>query len=67
MLLIIYPKNYKQSILTKLCRCSTKKVFLKISQHIQENTCVGVSFSINLQAFSLQLYLKRDSSTGVFL
>ena len=25
-------------------RCSVKKVFLKISQILQENTCVGVSF-----------------------
>ena len=33
-----------------------KKVFLKISEHSQENTCAGVSFA-----------LKRDSDTGVFL
>ena len=26
-------------------RCSVKKVFLKISQYSQENTCVGVSFN----------------------
>ena len=25
-------------------RCSIKKLFLKISQHSQENTCVGISF-----------------------
>ena len=25
-------------------RCSSKKVFLKISQYSQKNTCVGVSF-----------------------
>ena len=35
-------------------RCSVKKVFLEISQNSQE---VG----------GLQLYLKRDSATGVFL
>ena len=40
-------------------RCSSEKVFLKISQYSQENTCVGVSFLIKL--------LKRDSNTGVFL
>ena len=45
-------------------RCSVKKVFLKISQNSQENTCVGVSF---LQVLGLQLYEKRDSNTGVFL
>ena len=40
---------------------------LKISATYQENTCVKLSFLINLQAFSLQLYLKKESSTGVFL
>ena len=25
-------------------RCSIKKIFLKILQYLQENTCVGVSF-----------------------
>ena len=30
-------------------RCSTKEVFLKISQYSQESTCVGVSFLIKLQ------------------
>ena len=31
-------------------RCSAKKLFLKILQNSQENTCVGVSFSIKLKA-----------------
>ena len=31
-------------------RCSAKKVFLKISQNSQENTCARVSFLIKLQA-----------------
>ena len=30
--------------------CSVKKVFLKISQYSQENTCARVSFLIRLQA-----------------
>ena len=30
--------------------CSSEKVFLKISQYSQENTCVGVSSLIKLQA-----------------
>ena len=34
-------------------RCSLKKVFLKISQNWKENTCVGVSFLIKLQAWGL--------------
>ena len=31
-------------------RCSVRKVFLKISQNLQENTCVAASFLIKLQA-----------------
>ena len=31
-------------------RCSTKKVFLEISENSQENTCSRVSFLIKLQA-----------------
>ena len=30
--------------------CSVKKMFLEISQNLQENTCVRVSFLIKLQA-----------------
>ena len=44
-----------------------KQVFLKISQNSLENTCARVSFLIRFQASGLQLYLKRDSGTGVFL
>ena len=35
-------------------RCSVKKVFLKISQNSQENTCARVSFLIKLQASGLR-------------
>ena len=38
--------------------CSVKKVFLEISQNLQENTCARVSSS---------LAQKRVSGTGVFL
>ena len=31
-------------------RCSVKKMFLEISQNLQENTCARVSFLIKLQA-----------------
>ena len=34
---------------------SVKKVFLKISQNSQENTCARVSFLIKLRASGLQL------------
>ena len=42
------------------------KVFLKISQNSQENTCARVSFLIKLQDWGLQLFEKRDSGSGVF-
>ena len=47
--------------------CPVKKVFLEISQNSQENTFARASFLIKLQAWDLQLYLKRGSGTGVFL
>ena len=37
-------------------RCSVKKVFLKISQNSQENTCARVYFLTKLQAWGLHLY-----------
>ena len=37
-------------------RCSVKKVFLKISQNSQKNTCARISFLIKLQSSALQLY-----------
>ena len=43
-------------------RCSAKKVLLKILQHSQENTCVGVS----LRAFKSAILSKRDSNDDVF-
>ena len=39
--------------------CSVKRVFLNISQNLQENNCAGVSFSTKLQADQ-----KRDSGSG---
>ena len=39
---------------TRIALC--KKVFLEISQNLQENTCARVSFLIQLQALGLQLY-----------
>ena len=37
-------------------RCSVKKVFLKISQNSQENTCARVYFLTKLQTWGLHLY-----------
>ena len=49
--------------------CSVKKnFFFLISQNLQENPCVVVSFLIKLQARDLQLYLETDFDTdSVFL
>ena len=44
-----------------------QKLFLKISQYSEENTYVGISFSIKMQAFRPAALLKRDSNTWVFL
>ena len=37
-------------------KCSVKKVFLKTSQNLLENTFVGVSFLIKLQPSGLNLF-----------
>ena len=42
-------------------RCSLKKVYLKIWQNSQENTCARVSFLIKLQEPAI--LLKKDSGT----
>ena len=42
-------------------------MFLEISQKSLESTCARATFLIRFQASGLQLYLKRESGTGVFL
>ena len=63
----IAEKHVTDFVEAVIQRCSVKKVFLEISQNLQENTCARVSFLIKLQALRLQLYEKRDSGTGVLL
>ena len=46
-------------------RCSIKKVFLKISQNSQENTCVRVSFLIKVQAEAWN-FIKTNTLAQVF-
>ena len=46
-------------------RCSIKKLFLKISQYSQENTCVGIFFLIKLQPYRPATLLK-ETPTQVF-
>ena len=48
-------------------KCSLKKVFLKVLQNPQKNTCARVSFLIKLHASGLQQFYKRDSGRSVFL
>ena len=43
------------------------EIFLKISQNLQKNTYVGVSFFNKVAGSWLQLYFKRDSDIGIFL
>ena len=44
-----------------------KNSVLKNFTKFAKNNCVRVSFLIKLQTSGLQIYLKRDSDTGVFL
>ena len=45
--------------------CFLKKVFLKTSQNLQENTCARVSFLIKMQA-EARNYIKKKIPTHVF-
>ena len=60
---VMNMSTYRSSNPEVLC----KKAVLEVSQNSQKNKCARVSFLIKLQARGLQLYLKRDSGTGVFL
>ena len=46
---------------------TTKLAFLKVSRNSYEKICAGVSILIKLQAWALQLYLKRGSCLGLFM
>ena len=48
-------------------RCSLRSLLRKNSLLSQENTCAEVSLLINVQAYMLQFYIKKDCCTGVFL
>ena len=47
-------------------RSSIKKLFLKISQNSQENTCVGVSILIKFTCLRPATLSKKDTPTQVF-
>ena len=42
-----------------------KKVFLKLLLNLQENTCVGVSISIKLEAYFVEHMQTADSETSI--
>ena len=44
---------------------TAKKLFLKISYKLQENTCVRISFLIKLQAETC-IFIKKETVTQVF-
>ena len=46
-------------------RCSVKKLFLKISQNSQENTCARVSFLKKLQTETSN-FIKKEALAQVF-
>ena len=48
-----YIKSFLETIFRS---CSVRKVFLKISQNLQENTCARFCSLIRLQSLGLQLY-----------
>ena len=56
---VMYSCIFSVLFRTNHPRWSEKNVVLKFLQNSQENTCVGVSFLIKLQALDLQLDLKK--------
>ena len=64
---LVWTRNSSNIFRSNHCRCSIKKLFLKILWYWQENTCVGVSFLLKLQAFRPLTVLKRDFNTYIFL
>ena len=60
----LWHKLQKEEVVGK---CSVKKMFLKVSQNSDENTCVRASSLIKLQASGLKIYFKKDSDKDVFL
>ena len=55
-ILILLPYWKAGRYLTLYQKCSLKKLFLKILQYSQENTCAGVSYSWSCWNSELQLY-----------
>ena len=47
-------------------RCSIKKLFLEISQNLQENSCSRVSFLMKLQTEEVCNFVKKETLAQVF-
>ena len=65
--MFLNKKNYREIAEAAIGSVLYKKVLLKISQILQENPRVGVSFLIKLHALRPATLLKRNTNTGVFL
>ena len=61
IILLPFDINYKNGRLDVFCNKAVLRNFAKFT------TCARVSFLRKLQLLGLQLYLKRESGTGVFL
>ena len=62
-------REWNQQTEAAILRCSSKYVFLKISQYPHEkheNICVRVFLEWSYRAEGLQLYTKETPNTGVF-
>ena len=58
--------SVKKDVLKSFSKFTGKRLFLTISQNLQENARARVSFLIKMQMRPATL-LKKDSGTGVFL
>ena len=57
---------YLNFSLPKTEAVALQKIFLDISQNLQENTCAKVSFLIKLEVSACNFIKKGDPGTGVF-
>ena len=57
--------NFVYMIRSSHQKCSMKKVFSKIFQNSQENTCARVSFLIKLQVSACS-FIKKENLAKVF-
>ena len=67
---VLFLRIFLSSMVQRLSevtrRCSLNKGFLKISQNLQENTCVRVSFLIKLQGEACN-FIKKETLVQMFL